>query len=142
MLKLKIAPYSGDKPLVKCKRESGTSLAEQLSHVSYQCSSARKNKPVTKKSLFIPLGGGGSIRETLLEMTDLLPFALKTMRSLHPFLGNSFFSNPLGSGFLFNLLMLLVTPLALGRLIEENAAFFTKARNMIPLPPPPAEFKS
>lgn len=82
------------------------------------------------------------MRETL-ETTDLPPFALKIMRSLHPSLGNSFFLIPWGVFFFFfNLLMLLVIPLALGRLIEENTAFFTKARNMIPLPPPPAEFKS
>ena len=81
------------------------------------------------------------MRETLLETTDLPRFVLKTMRSLHPSLGNSYFLIPWGVVF-FNLLMLLVTPLALGRLIEENAAFFTKAKNMIPLPPPPAEFKS
>ena len=82
------------------------------------------------------------MRETLLETTDLPPFALKTMRSFHPSLGNSYFLIPGEWFFFLNLLMLLVTPLALGRLIEENAAFFTKARNMIPLPPPPAEFKS
>ena len=81
------------------------------------------------------------MRETLLETTNLSPFALKTMQSLHPSLGNIYFLIPWGGGF-FYLLMLIVTPLALGRLIEENAAFFTKARNMIPLPPPPAEFKS
>ena len=92
--------------------------------------------------IIYPPWGWGSMRETLLETTDLPPFALKTMRSLHPSLGNSYFLIPWGVVFFKNLLMLLVTPLALGRLIEENAAFFTKARNMIPLPPPPAEFKS
>ena len=91
--------------------------------------------------IIYPPWGWGSMRETLLETTDLPPFVLKTMRSLHPSLGNSYFLIPWGVVF-FNLLMHLVTPLALGRLIEENAAFFTKAKNMIPLPPPPAEFKS
>ena len=74
--------------------------------------------------IYSPWGWGEHVRNSVGDDCSP-PFALKTMRSLHPSLGNSYFLIPWG-WFFFYLLMLLVTPLALGRLIEENGAFSSK----------------